>query len=68
MTITAKLNDRVRAVWGAMFPTSEGVVIDLHPTKGALIKWDDWCEMSPSWHDIRAPYEGVGSPTGVYLD
>lgn len=60
---------RVKAIWGAMFPAHEGTIIHVSsPNTGyALIEWDEWCELPPSWHTVRATPSIGGSPIGVFL-
>lgn len=58
---------RVRGDWGAMHPSSYGVVdaCERHPTYVAyFIKWDD---SNGSWHQIRRTRSANGSPIGVWL-
>lgn len=64
--MNVQIGDRVRGNWGAMFPTSEGTVVDLDPVKGAEICWEDGTE---SWHTVNEPgHRSVnGSPIGVTL-
>ncbi|HZX79886.1 MAG TPA: hypothetical protein VFE72_02895 [Lysobacter sp.] len=64
------LGSRVKACWGAMFPTHEGTIIEGDPAAGFKIQWDEWCDLEPSWHHVSTsrPRSPNGSPIGVWLD
>lgn len=61
----AKIGDRVNGNWGAMHPTSSGVVIEVGPG-GCLVQWDD--ETPRGWYEVKDARPAQGSPIGVFLD
>lgn len=67
--MNVQIGDRVHGNWGAMFPTSEGTVVDLDPVKGAEICWDNEYPFAEGWHEVNEPgHRSVnGSPIGVTL-
>ena len=61
------IGQKVEANWGAMYPTSEGVVYGHIGKRDVLIRWEDGTKSEVDIDDIRElGYRSLnGSPIGI---